>query len=128
MEAVIPLEAGLPTLHTDSFDPDQNAEALAKDLDLAEEKRDAAQISIAAYQQTLAQSYNKMLQVRSFKPDDLVLRRAVRAHKKQKLGPNWEGPYRVIRLTGPNSYFLETLDERKIPRPRNAKNLCMYYH
>ena len=128
MEAVIPLESGLPTLRTDTFDPDRNAEALAKDLDLAEEKRDAAQISIAAYQQTLARGYNKTLRVRSFKPDDLVLRRAIRAHKKQKLGPNWEGPYRVIRLTGPSSYFLETLDGRKIPWPWNAKNLRMYYH
>ena len=39
----------------------------------------------------------------------------------RKLGPNWEGPYRITSLTSIGAYFLEDLDERVIPRPRECK-------
>ena len=34
-----------------------------------------------------------------------------------KLGPNWEGPYRITLEAGIGAYFLEDLDEHVIPRP-----------
>ena len=34
-----------------------------------------------------------------------------------KLGPNWEGPYRIISKAGIGAYFLEDLDEHVVPRP-----------
>ena len=46
----------------------------------------------------------------------------------RKLGPNWEGPYRITSLTSIGAYFLEDLDERVIPRPRNVNNLRRYYY
>ena len=35
----------------------------------------------------------------------------------EKLGPNWEGPYRIILVAGIGAYFLENLDENVVPRP-----------
>ena len=43
-EAVIPLETGLPTLRTSSFNPNDNDEQLKKSLDLTEEKRENAMV------------------------------------------------------------------------------------
>ena len=51
MEAVIPLEVGLPTIRSENFDPDLNREAIALELDLADERRERALVHIASYQQ-----------------------------------------------------------------------------
>ena len=67
----------------------------------------------------------------TFKPGDLVLRKVVGNKKKAsdgKLGPNWEGPYRVVKTVGTGTYQLENLDGIAVPRPWNATNLRMYYH
>ena len=45
-----------------------------------------------------------------------------------KLGPNWEGPYRITSEAGIGAYFLEDLDEHVIPRPWNVNNLKRYYY
>ena len=49
VEAVIPLETGLPTLRTEEFDLENNEHTLAKDLDLTQERRDLAMIRLASY-------------------------------------------------------------------------------
>ena len=40
-----------------------------------------------------------------------------------KLGPNWEGPYRVTSVARTGAYRLEDLDENAVPRPWNVNNL-----
>ena len=45
VEAVIPLEVGLPTIRTTEFDAEQNENNLRKDLNLIEERRDLAAIN-----------------------------------------------------------------------------------
>ncbi|XP_028058479.1 uncharacterized protein LOC114262317 [Camellia sinensis] len=50
MEAVIPLEICMPTIRSKSFQPNLNNEAVALELDLAEERKERALIYIAAYQ------------------------------------------------------------------------------
>ena len=55
-------------------------------------------------------------------PRDLVLRKVLGTTKNSawgKLGPNWEGPYRITLVAGIGAYFLEDLDEHVIPRPWN---------
>ena len=49
VEAVIPLETGLPTSRTSSFNPSDNDEQLTKSLDLIEEKRENAMVQLAYY-------------------------------------------------------------------------------
>uniref|UniRef100_A0A2N9J2B4 Uncharacterized protein n=1 Tax=Fagus sylvatica TaxID=28930 RepID=A0A2N9J2B4_FAGSY len=49
VEAVIPLEVGLPTLRSEEYDQENNELMLAKDFDLAQECRDLAMIRLAFY-------------------------------------------------------------------------------
>uniref|UniRef100_A0A2N9F7U3 RNase H type-1 domain-containing protein n=1 Tax=Fagus sylvatica TaxID=28930 RepID=A0A2N9F7U3_FAGSY len=49
VEAVIPLEVGLPTTRTTEFDVEENESSLRKDLNLVEERRDIATIRLALY-------------------------------------------------------------------------------
>ncbi|KAK3019491.1 hypothetical protein RJ639_004890 [Escallonia herrerae] len=61
---------------------------------------------------------------------DLVLRRITASAPRDaigKLAPNWEGPYKVVKLGGPGAYHLETMDGKEIPRTWNATNLRRYY-
>ena len=44
-----------------------------------------------------------------------------------KLGPNWEGPYKVVGLAGKWAYRLEDGDSKAIPRPWNTANLKLFY-
>ena len=48
-EAVIPLESGFSTTRTSSFNPKDNDEQLARNLDLIEEKRENAMVQLAYY-------------------------------------------------------------------------------
>ena len=97
-EAVIPLEIGFPTSRTSSFNLKDNDEQLTKSLDLIEEKRENAMVQLAHYQQKLKQGYDAKIKLRPLTPGDLVLCKVVGAAKNStwgKLGPNWEGPYRI---------------------------------
>ena len=130
-EAVIPLETGFPMLKISSFTPNNNDELLGKSLDLIKERRENAIIQLAYYQYKLKQSYNANVRLKPLAPRDLVLRKVLGAVKNPawgKLGPNWEGSYRITLVAGIGAYFLEDLDEHVIPRPWNVNNLKMYYY
>ena len=130
-EAVIPLETGFPTLKTNLFNPSDNNEHLKRNLDLIEEKRENAIVQLAYYQQKLKQGYDANVKLRPLAFGDLVLRKFVGTAKNPawgKLGPNWEGPYRITSEAGIGAYFLEDLDEHVIPRPWNVNNLKRYYY
>ena len=76
-EAVIPIEAGFPTLRTDQFNVEENHHLLLDSLDLAEERREVATVKMAYYQQKLKQRYDKGVRARPLAPRDLVLRKVV---------------------------------------------------
>ena len=85
-------------LRTSLFNSSDNNEHLKKNLDLIEENRENAMVQLAYYQQKLKQGYDSIVKLRSLTPGDLVLRRVVGTAKNpawRKLGPNWEGPYRI---------------------------------
>ena len=130
-EAVIPLKVNFPTLRTDSFTRDSNDELLGKNLDLIDERREKAMIHLAYYHQKLKRGYDANVKLRPLAPRDLVLRKVVGAAKNPswgKLGPNWEGPYRITSVSRIGAFYLEDLDERAIPRPWNVNNLRRYYY
>ena len=130
-EAVIPLQTGFSTLKTQSFNPNDNDELLERNLDLIEERRESAMVQLAYYQHKLKQGYDAKVKLRPLEPGDLVLRKVLGKVKNlawEKLGPNWEGLYRITSLAGIGAYFLQDLDERVIPRPWNVNNLRRYYY
>ena len=119
-EAIIPIETGFSTLRIQSFNSSNDDKLLERSLDLIEERRESAMIRLAYYQHKLKQGYNTKVKLRLLEPRDLVLRKFWGMAKNLawgKLGPNWEGPYRITSVAGIGAYFLEDLDERVIPRP-----------
>ena len=130
MEIVIPLEVGLPTLRSELCDQGLNDVNLARELDLAEERRKAAAIRLAAYQQQLAKGYSRKVKERGFLVGELVLKETLPEDKNPnegKLAPNWHGPFKVLSATGRSTYRLENMEGKELPRPWNAMHLTKYY-
>ena len=130
-EAVIPLENGFPTLRTSTFTSDSNNELLKKNLDLIEEWRENAMVQLAYYQHKLKQGYDTNVKLRPLAPRDLVLRKVLGSTKNPawgKLGPNWQGPYRITSVVGIGTYYLEDLDEKTVLQLWNINNLKRYYY
>ena len=130
-EAEAPLENGFPMMRTSTFTSNGNDELLKKNLDLVEERREDAIVQLAYYQHKLKQGYDMNVKLRSLAPGDLVLRKVLGNTKNPawgKLGPNWEGPYRITSVAGIGAYYLEDLDEKTVLHPWNVCNLKMYYY
>jgi len=130
-EAIIPLEVSFPTLKTTQVEAGNNDEALEEALDFTQERREAALIHLAQYQQTLANSRLKQVSPREFQVGDMVLRKNLGTMVDPthgKLAANWEGPYLVIGKTETGAYFLRDGEGRDIQNSWNVSNLRLYYH
>ena len=124
------LKIGLPTVRMEYYDPVTNEINLATDLDLAEEKRDSALIHLAAYQNGLRKMYEKRVNSQELAVGDLVLRKVIGSRQDSthgKLGPNWEGPYKVASVAGIGAFRLEGPNDTPVKRPWNICNLKKYY-
>ena len=129
-EAVVPVEIGMTTLRTSAYDDQQNEEQLRLNLDLIDEVRETAETRMKRYQEKMARHYNSKVKPRQLSVGDLVLRKVTLATKNPsegKLGPNWEGPYKVIEIRRPGTYHLEDMDGQRLPHPWNAEHLRKYY-
>ena len=129
-EAVIPVEVRVTNLRTKCFHNEKNNEGLRLSLDLLDEFREEAALHNAVYQQRMARYYNATVKTRRFQPDNLVLRKvslATRNPIEGKLGPNWEGPYRVISSNRADTYHLETMEGEAFPHPWNTEHLKKYF-
>ena len=99
-------------------------------LDLIDEVRMDADERTVRYKNLMARQYDAMVKPMRFNIGDLVLKRVSLATKNpahEKLGPDWEGSYRVINCKRQGSYYLEALDERKLKHPWNVEHLRRYY-
>ncbi|GFZ06814.1 hypothetical protein Acr_18g0009840 [Actinidia rufa] len=129
-ESVIPVEIGMPSIRTSNFDKESNEAELRLNLDLLEERREKAELRQAAYKCQVAKYYNQRVKHRSFLPGDLVLRRVTLSTKEPnagKLGPTWEGPYKVIKVSRPGTYWLEDPNGKALLHPWNTEHLKKYY-
>ena len=62
---------------------------------------------------------------------DLVLRKVLGTAKDLawgKLGPKWEGLYRITLVVGIGAYYPENLEVNVVPRSWNVSNLRRYYY
>ena len=73
-----------------SFNPKDNDEQLARNLDLIKEKRENAMVQLAYYQQKLKQGYDVNVRLRPLAPGDLVLRKVVGVAKNPAWGKRSE--------------------------------------
>nr|XP_033510364.1 uncharacterized protein LOC117275111 [Nicotiana tomentosiformis] len=109
-EALIPIEVREPTLRYFQADEESNNEAILVNSELLDERRDLAHIRMAAQKQRIERYYNRRANLYYFKVGYLVLRKVTQNTRELnagKLGPMWEGPYRVPAVTGKGSYELE---------------------
>ncbi|GJU39558.1 reverse transcriptase domain-containing protein [Tanacetum coccineum] len=93
------------------------------------ERREAAAIREARYKSKMEQYYNKKVRPAGFRPGEFVYRRneASRVEDQGKLGPKWEGPYRVTEAFENGSYKLQTMEDKIVPRTWHAINLRKCY-
>ena len=97
-EAIILAEVELTSYKVDNHDEWRNNEAMRLQLDLLDEVRATAEQRLAWYQNLMAKHYNSRVRLKDFQVGDLVLKKVMGASRdptQGKLGPNWEGPYRI---------------------------------
>ena len=119
-EAVIPVEVHMDNHRVAMYQDKDNEEQLHLNLDLIDEVRTDTEHRTARYKNLMARQYDAMVKPRRSNIGGLVLKKVSLATKNPthgKLGPNWEGPYKVINCKRQGSYYLETLDWRKLEHP-----------
>ena len=127
---MIPVEVGVTSTRRATFSEEENDDKLRFNLDYLDEVREEASCRMTKYQRKMAEYYNKRVKLRQLDIGDLVLCKVTTATKdpvQGKLGPTWEGPYRVVHYFRRGSYHLETLDGKKLLRPWNIENLKKYH-
>ncbi|XP_052206796.1 uncharacterized protein LOC127811125 [Diospyros lotus] len=131
-EALIPIELLAKSPRLMAYEEEngaRNFEALRENLDLIEEQRDNAAMKVAAYQRRITSYFNSRVKNRPMKERDLVLRRSVVTNALKddgKLRANWEGPYRILKLIGPNTCILQTLSRDTLGKTWNLNYLKLY--
>ncbi|CAL8992900.1 unnamed protein product [Prunus brigantina] len=124
------MEIGQPTYRTSTYEAEANDEQLALNLDFIDELRDQSNMRNVAYKQRIAKYYDSRVKPRAFKVGDWVMRKVSLATKNPTegtLGPTWEGPYEVTRISRPGAYQLRDPKGKTLPRPWNADHLKYYY-
>ena len=122
-KVVIPIKVGVTSIRRGTFNEECNDDELWLNLDYLDEVRDKASKKMTKYQL-------KRVKLRRLNIGDLVLHKTTTATKdptQGKLGPTWEGPYRVIHYSRQGSYHLETMDGQRLPRPWNIEHLKKYH-
>ena len=87
-------------------------------------------IQSAVQKQLVAKYYNARVRPQSFMPGDLVLRKIFQNTQEPGVGtfdPNWEGPYKVIRVVRSGVYELEDPNGRPLGHLWNTEHLKKYY-
>ncbi|RRT32727.1 hypothetical protein B296_00056749, partial [Ensete ventricosum] len=90
-----------PTLRVQTHSEEASNQQLRENLDLLEEKRVDAHLRILAYRRAVAKLYTR----------------------RGKLAPNWEGPYRVIKVVREGTDTLATMEGWVLSRTWHISNL-----
>ncbi|XP_073129012.1 uncharacterized protein [Henckelia pumila] len=125
-EAVLPVEIGQPSARIRAYE-DTEEGARAQELDLIEERREKAARRMEAYRARVMRAYNRKVKPRELQEGELVLKRVNPAGKVGKLDARWEGPYKLIRKVGANTWYLQDSQGRPLKRPWNALHLKKYF-
>ena len=75
--------------------------------------------------------YNQRVKHISLLLGDLVLRKVTLATKELnagKLGPTWECPYKVVKVSRAGTYWMEHISGKALSHLWNAEHLNKYYH
>nr|GFB01488.1 reverse transcriptase domain-containing protein [Tanacetum cinerariifolium] len=101
-KAVTPVEIGMSSLRCAEINQAKNDEGLLLNLDILEERREKVAIREAKSKAKMEKYYNAKVRGTTFRPADFVYRSNEASHAKEskKLGPKWEGAYKVVESLG----------------------------
>jgi hypothetical protein len=96
-------------------------------IDEVTDKRVAALGEIEKEKIMVAKAYNKKVKAKSFQVGDLVWKTILSLRNKdRKFGkwwPSWEGLYKVAQVISGNTYLLQTLQGKDLPKALNGRFL-----
>ena len=98
-DSIIPAKVRLTSYRVENYAEDKNEEAIHLQLYLVDEVHMIVEQRLARYQNLMEKHYNSNVRHRDFQVGDLVLRKvmgATRDPSQRKLGPNCEGPYKIL--------------------------------
>lgn len=98
-------------------------------LVLIDELRDQSAKQDAHYKKQVVRYYNSKVKPSTIKKGDLVLRKneVSRVDPNRKLYRTWEGPYRVLKANGNESYKLQDFEGNILARTWNDLSLRKFY-
>ena len=99
-EAIIPAEVHMANHRVMMYQDKDNEELLCLNLDLIDKVRTDTDERTTRYKNLMARQHDAMVKPRRLNIGDLVLKKVSLVTKNPahgKLGPNWEGPYRIIK-------------------------------
>ncbi|KAL0313115.1 UNVERIFIED_CONTAM: hypothetical protein Sradi_5710800 [Sesamum radiatum] len=91
------------------YDQMKNVEQRELDLILLPQERDMAYAKIQKYKRQAEKLYNKKVKTITFQVRDLVFKKYEASKHNGKLEPNWEGPFKVVKLAKNRVYNLQKL-------------------
>ena len=95
-------------------------------MDALEEELDVAKARSAFYQQQAGRYQSREVRAKAYNVGELVLR--LPETKKNKLKPEWEGPFVIDQVLTGGAYRLrDASDNRLEPNPWNAARLRRFY-
>ncbi|GKF00321.1 hypothetical protein Tco_0023671, partial [Tanacetum coccineum] len=97
--------------------------------DILEERREKAAVREAKSKAKMEKYYNAKVRSTAFRLGDFVYRNNKASHTKEseKLGPKWEGPYKVVEALRKGAYKLRNGSGDILPRTWNVKDLKKCY-
>ncbi|CAL1402986.1 unnamed protein product [Linum trigynum] len=108
-------------------DESMNAREQIDELDLLDERREAAALRLEAMKGKVAGYYNNKMRAHNIVRGSLVLKRDFRPKVTEgKLAPKWKGSYRVQEVVDPSTFKLEHMSVKKVKRTWNTQNLRRY--
>jgi cell wall assembly regulator SMI1 len=133
-EAVLPVEVNLDVYRLDKQN-DLSAivyhDLMMDNIDEVTDVRLKALKEIEKDKARVSKAYNKKIKSKSFQVGELVWKTILSIGSKSnqfgKWSPNWESPYKVIKVIFDNSYLLETLQGECLNRAFNGRYLKKYF-
>nr|GEV03956.1 hypothetical protein [Tanacetum cinerariifolium] len=109
---------GIPTYRNLMIREEYNEEEMRLNLDLLHERKETTTVMEARYKTKMERYYNRNVRSSGFRPGEFMFQRneASRVEDQGKLGPKWEGPYRVVEAYENGFYKLQTLEDKEVPR------------
>ena len=107
------MEVFLTSYRVTHYNNEENEKQFRLSLDFIDQVRTDTKQRVVRYKNLMTKHHDTLVKPRQLNVDNLVLKRVSLATKDPAhgmLGPNWEGPYRVISSKMRGSYYLKVLD------------------